>query len=93
VHIWMDVEPNENAGFRILSEENAQAVMAGTAPDDVENIGRGTPNEDEGGYLFWRGVFAEAGTFYVMVEQFDEGTTFYSIHAAGPGLSRPVPTE
>lgn len=93
VHIWMDVEPNEGAGFRILSEENAQAVMAGTAPDDVDNIGRGTPNPVEAGYLFWRGVFEEAGTFYVMVEQLGEGDVYYSIHAAGPGLARPAPAQ
>ena len=89
----MDVEPADGAGFRILDEENAQAVMAGSAPDDVENIGRGTANPAEGGYLFWRGVFEEAGTFYVMVEQNVEGDVFYSIHAAGPGLSRPAPAD
>ena len=93
VHVWMDVEPADGAGFRILDEENAQAVMAGSAPDDVENIGRGTVNPAEGGYLFWRGVFEEAGTFYVMVEQNVEGDVFYSIHAAGPGLSRPAPAD
>ena len=91
VHIWMDIEPNEGAGFRVYTEENARAIMAGSNPDDVDDIGRGTTNPVEPGYLFWRGVFEEAGPFYVMVMHGWQDDVYYSIHAAGPGLSRPAP--
>jgi hypothetical protein len=83
VQIWMDADPNEGAGFRVFSEENAMAVMAGSAPDDVDDIGRGTSNPDEAGDLFWRGEFEEAGTFYVLIEHGWQGDVFYSLYSAG----------
>jgi hypothetical protein len=86
VHIWMDVEPNEGAGFRIYDEENAEAIMAGANPNDINEIGRGTRNEEEPGHLFWRGVFEETGPFYVMIEHGWQGDIQYAIYATGPGM-------
>lgn len=87
VQIWMDVEPNEGANFRIYNEENAQTVMAAGDPEAAEDVGRGTSNPNEAGDLFWRGEFEEHGTFYVLVEHSWEGDVSYSLHMAGPGLA------
>jgi len=86
VQIWLDAEPNEGAHFRVFNEENALSIMAGSDPNDVEDIGRGTSNPDEPGDLFWRGDFEEAGTFYVLVDQTWQEDINYSIYVAGPGL-------
>jgi SH3-like domain-containing protein len=91
VHVWMDVEPDKGAIFNILDRQTAQAVLAGFAPNVVNAIGRGTSNPVEPGYSFWRAEFPEADVLYVMVQWEGPGDVFYAIHAAGPGLSRPVP--
>jgi hypothetical protein len=91
VHVWMDMEPDKGAVFNILNQETAQAILAGVAPNVVNAIGRGTANPVEPGYMFWRSSFPEADLFYVMVQHEGPGDVVYAIHAAGPGLSRPVP--
>lgn len=88
VHIWMDVDPNEGAGFRIFGEEEAMAVMEGANPNEVDDVGRGARNEVEPGQLFWRGTFENAGTYYVFIEHGWEGEVSYAIYAAGPGLGQ-----
>ncbi|MCC6458751.1 MAG: SH3 domain-containing protein [Caldilineaceae bacterium] len=90
VHVWMDMEPNGGAVFNILNRETALAVLAGVAPTVVNAIGRGTANPVEPGYSFWLASFPEADIFYVMVQHQGPGNVLYSIHAAGPGLGRPV---
>jgi hypothetical protein len=87
VQIWLDSEPNDGAGFRVFKEGDAQAVMAGAFPDDIEAIGRGTPNPNEAGDLFWRGDFTEHGRFYVMVENGGTRDINYSIFGAGPSIA------
>jgi uncharacterized protein YraI len=91
VHVWMDVEPDQGAVFNILSQETALTILAGVAPTVVNAIGRGSANPVEPGYQFWRADFPEADILYVMVQHEGPGDVVYSIHAAGPGLSRPVP--
>jgi hypothetical protein len=91
VHVWMDVEPDQGAIFNILDRQTAEAVLAGVAPNVVNAVGRGTANPVEPGYLFWRADFPEADIYYVMVQYKGPGDVVYAIHAAGPGLSRPVP--
>jgi hypothetical protein len=91
VHVWMDVEPDKGAIFNILDQETALSVLAGIAPNVVNAVGRGTANPVEPGYLFWNSSFPEADIFYVMVQHEGPGDVVYSIHVAGPGLSRPVP--
>lgn len=91
VHVWMDMEPDKGAVFNILNQDTALAILAGVAPNVVNAIGRGTANPVEPGYMFWRSSFPEADLFYVMVQHEGPGNVVYSIHAAGPGLSRPVP--
>jgi hypothetical protein len=88
VHIWMDVDPNEGAGFRIFSEDEAMAIMDGANPNDIDDVGRGAPNELEPGHLFWRGAFENEGLYYVFIEHGWEGEVSYAIYAAGPGLGR-----
>jgi hypothetical protein len=90
VHVWMDVEPNGGAVFNILDRQTALAILAGVAPTVVNAIGRGTANPVEPGYSFWLASFPEADIFYVMVQHQGPGNVLYSIHAAGPGLGRPV---
>jgi uncharacterized protein YraI len=53
VQIWLDVEPNEAAEFRIYREEDAQAIMAGANPDDIREIGRGTHKRTGRPLLAW----------------------------------------
>lgn len=91
VHVWMDVEPDKGAIFNILNQETALSVLAGVAPNVVNAVGRGTANPVEPGYMFWRADFPEADIYYVMVQHEGPGDVVYSIHVAGPGLSRPVP--
>jgi hypothetical protein len=91
VHVWMDVEPDKGAIFNILTQETALSVLAGVAPSVVNAVGRGTANPVEPGYLFWNSSFPEADIYYVMVQHEGPGDVVYSIHVAGPGLSRPVP--
>lgn len=90
VHVWMDVEPDQGAVFNILNQDTALSILAGVAPTVVNAIGRGTANPVEPGYLFWRADFPEADILYVMVQHEGPGDVVYSIHAAGPGLGRPV---
>jgi hypothetical protein len=94
----MDMEPFDEARFTVVNAETARAMMAGTldAPETV--VGRGRSNPVEPGYHFWQADFAEADTYYVMVEAAatagDE--VFYSLYALGPGVARivePVETE
>jgi hypothetical protein len=91
VHVWMDLEPDRGAVFNILNEETALSILAGVAPNVVNALGRGTANPVEPGYLFWHADFPEADIFYVMVQHEGPGDVVYAIHAAGPGISRPVP--
>ena len=93
VHVWMDVEPDKGAIFNILNRQTAQSILSGVAPNVVNAVGRGTFNPVEPGYSFWRADFAEADIFYVMVQWTGPGEVVYAIHAAGPGLSRPVSTQ
>jgi hypothetical protein len=89
VHIWMDVNPNEGAGFHVFDENEVADVMAGTVnPNDADAVGRGTPNEEEPGHLFWRGTFENPGTYYVMIEHGWTGDIEYTIYASGSGLGR-----
>jgi uncharacterized protein YraI len=88
VQIWMDVEPNEGAEFRIFREEDAQAIMAGANPDDIREVGRGTPNENEPADLFWRGAFEEHGRYFVMVRSGSTGDVTYSIYGVGPTIGQ-----
>jgi hypothetical protein len=87
----MDMEPDKGAVFNILNQETALAILTGVAPNVVNAIGRGTANPVEPGYMFWRAEFPEADLYYVMVQHEGLGDVVYAIHAAGPGLSRPVP--
>jgi hypothetical protein len=86
VQIWMNVEPNDAAGFRIFTEDDAQAIMAGANPDDFAAVGQGTPNPNEPADLFWRGAFVENGRFYVMIENPNPSDISVSIYGVGPGL-------
>jgi uncharacterized protein YgiM (DUF1202 family) len=85
IQIWMDSQPHEGAGFRIYDARAAHAIMGGQNPDDFNEIGAGTPNENEPGHLFWRGEFAAHGTYYVMVEHGGLGNVPYTTYSAGPG--------
>jgi uncharacterized protein YraI len=86
VQIWMNVEPDNAAGFRIFNESDAQAIMAGANPDDFVDIARGTNNPNEPADLFWRGAFSERARFFVMVMNRGTSDTSYSIYGVGPGL-------
>jgi len=86
VQIWLDAEPSEGVGFRVMKEGDAQSIMAGTSPEDIQDIGRGTFNENEAGDLFWRGGFTEHGRFYVMIENGGTRDVQYSIFGAGPSI-------
>jgi SH3-like domain-containing protein len=88
--IWMDMEPFEDASFTVVSADVAQEIMAGTTITPTTVIGSGRANPVEPGYLFWQAEFAEADTFYVMVqaENTAGGDVLYSINALGPGVGR-----
>jgi hypothetical protein len=88
----MDVEPYDNAEFTVVNAETAQAMMADAETTPTSVVGRGRANPVEPGYLFWQAEFAEADTFYVIVEPVDsaEGDVLYSIHALGPGVGRAI---
>ncbi|HEX9868026.1 MAG TPA: SH3 domain-containing protein [Candidatus Tectomicrobia bacterium] len=86
VQIWMDSEPNEGASFQVFSAGDAQAIMSGRSPEEFANIGSGTPNPNEPGDLFWLGNFAEAGRFYVIVQNTGTRDVNYTIIGAGPGF-------
>lgn len=89
IQIWMVADPSFGAGFGVYGEENAQSIMAGTNPEDIAAIGRGTSNPDEPGTLFWRGTFEEAGRFFVRVRHGTTGVVRYDIFGSGPGFSSP----
>ncbi len=90
--IWMDLDPFEDAVFTVMNARSAQAMMAGDALPANAVIGRGRANPVEPGYLYWQSEFAEADTFYIMVEASDsaEGDVLYSINALGPGVGRVI---
>jgi hypothetical protein len=88
MHIWMEVDPSEAAGFYVFDEINAEAIMiAGGDPREFNNVGAGTRNEYETGDLFWQGTFGSEGRYYVMVKRGWAGEVPYSIVAGGPGLA------
>jgi uncharacterized protein YgiM (DUF1202 family) len=80
IQIWMSVEPNDAAGFRIYRAGDAEAIIAGASPDDFTDIGRGTSNPNEPADLFWRGDFDESGRFYVMIDNTATRDISYSIY-------------
>lgn len=86
VQIWMDSEPNGAIGFEVFGEEQARSIMDGANPDDVRNIGSGTPNENESGNLFWRGEFEEHGRYFVMIHNSTPNDVSYSIYGVGPSI-------
>lgn len=88
--LWMDLEPFADATFVVLNAATAQAMMAGTTTVPATVIGRGRANPVEPGYLYWQADFAEADTYYVMVQATDDaaGDVLYSINALGPGVGR-----
>jgi len=88
MQIWMDVGPNQGVEFRIFREEDAQAIMAGANPDDIREVGRGTPNENEPADLFWRGEFEEHGRYFVMVRSGSTSDVTYSIYGVGPTIGQ-----
>lgn len=86
MHIWMDPEPDEGAGFKIYTQEVGEQIMRGADRKQFTPIGAGTPNPDESGWLFWRGAMENPGRFYVVVEQGWADPVEYGIFAAGPGF-------
>jgi uncharacterized protein YraI len=90
VTLWMDVEPFGGADFTVVDEATATSLMEDTTPSVTDPIGRGIANPIEPGYLFWHAGFAEADTYYVMVQHAGTGDTLYSINALGPGVGRTV---
>jgi SH3-like domain-containing protein len=94
VTVWMDAEPIQGAGFTVVSADTALALINGTEPTPFNTIGSGRANPVEPGYLFWRGDFPEADTFYVMAQNTGQNDMLYSLNALGPGVGRsivPVP--
>lgn len=90
VTVWMDAEPIQGAGFIVVSEDTAGAIMNGTAPTAFNTIGTGRANPVEPGYLFWRDDFPEADTFYVMAQNTGQNDILYSLNALGPGVGRTI---
>jgi SH3-like domain-containing protein len=92
--VWMDLEPFAAAEFVVMDATTAESIMAGTTitPTDVitDVIGRGRANPVEPGYLYWQADFAEADTYYVLVQPTDDATVdvLYTITALGPGVGR-----
>jgi uncharacterized protein YraI len=85
--VWLDSEPNDGAGFRLMNEHEARAIMDGANPDDISEFGAGTPNPNESGDLFWEGDFVEHGRFYVMVTNSGQRDIQYSVFGTGPSVS------
>lgn len=90
--VWMDLEPFAAAEFIVVNAVTAQAMQSGEAAVPTNIIGRGRANPVEPGYLYWQADFAEADTYYVLVQPTDdaEGDVLYSINALGPGVGRIV---
>lgn len=86
MQIWMNSDPGGAADFRIFSEADAQAIMAGANPDDFVDIGRGTSNPNEPADLFWRGAFDEHGRYFVMITNGGTSNISYSIYGVGPSI-------
>jgi hypothetical protein len=87
VHIWMDADPNEGAGFSVFTAEDAMNIMAGGDRQQINPIGAGTPNPLEPGWLFWRGQMEQPGDFYVLIEHGWAEPVAYDIFAFGPGVT------
>jgi len=90
VTVWMDAEPIQGAAFNVVGEDTAFAIINGTAPTPFNTLGSGRPNPVEPGYLFWRGDFTEADTFYVMVQNTGQNDILYSLNALGSGVGRSI---
>jgi hypothetical protein len=93
--VWMDLEPIDGAEFVVVNAATAQSLMAGTTITPTTVVGRGRANPVEPGYLYWQADFAEADTYYVMVQQTEAATgdVLYTINALGPGVGRAVQPE
>ncbi len=84
--IWLASLPSEDINFQVFSAADAQAIMAGRDPEEFTAIGGGTPNPNEPGDLFWFGTLAEAGRFYVMVQNTGTRDANYAIVGSGAGF-------
>lgn len=89
IQIWMVVDPRFGAGFGVYSQREAEAIRSGVDPEEIAAVGRGTPNPNEPGTLFWRGTFEEAGQFFVRVRHGTSGPVRYDIFGSGVGFSSP----
>ena len=88
VEVWLDAEPDGGAVFRVVTEEEVQAWVAG---EDLESCGCGTENEHGPGDLNWAGNFARPGTYYVVVEHRGAEPTQFKLSISGEEIEVPQP--
>jgi hypothetical protein len=84
IQIQMNTNPGASAGFSVWTEQNIRNWQQGGAEQPV---GRGAPNEDRGGDLFWSGSFNTAGPVYVRVEQMGAVPANYGLTVKGTGVT------
>lgn len=80
VEITLDAEPDEGATFSVWTAEQVRLYGLG---EDVEPVGRGTPNEYAEGDLAWSGRFVQPGTYYVLVEHRGEAPSYCKLTLQG----------
>jgi hypothetical protein len=87
VQVLLDAEPDQGAAFKVYTEDQ---IRAWTQGEDLEAVGQGTENEYTPGDLCWCGDFAEAGRYYVVVEQQGPEPSFYKLTINGEDISFPA---
>ncbi len=76
VTIRMKVTPNNGASFAVWTPSDLnQWITKGT----VDPVGRGTANDSERGDLNWSGSFNQAGTYYVVVSQWNSDPASFQL--------------
>lgn len=80
VDIALDTKPKDGATFSVWTPEQVRLYGLG---EDVEPLGRGTPNEYAKGDLSWSGSFSQPGTYYVLVQHRGDATSYCKLTLQG----------
>jgi Tol biopolymer transport system component len=90
VDVRLQAEPHESAAFAVFTPDQIRRWADG---EELEPVGRGSPDSSAEGVLLWSGSFSDKGTYYVVVEHSgtQPGTSYYLLEVRGNGVSFGAP--
>jgi TolB protein len=91
VEVRLQVVPDEGATFAVWTPEQIRRRGVG---DEVQPVGRGSPDPSAAGSYTWSGSFNTPGTYYLVVDYAGKGpgTSYYYLDVRGDGVSLSAPS-